>query len=288
MISTQRRKNTNILKNSIFWLPIFIVLTISILGACSSSSAYTPSTTTSEISAQSQGDKNIDALVEALSSEASVSGDTEGTSTLVAEGGMADTVADISASHKASGVAIGGSADMSTSPVATDVVTTAAIETLISTSIETFIETSVETAAVSSEQSISAETSSGAFVETEVPQSSSISIDKDGVYTSKDEVAAYIHAYGQLPSNYITKKRATELGWVSEEGNLSDVLPGKSIGGSAFGNYEKLLPEAEGRKYYECDIDYTGGYRNAKRLVYSNDGLIYYTEDHYNTFERLY
>ena len=61
-----------------------------------------------------------------------------------------------------------------------------------------------------------------------------------------------------------------------------------SIGGSAFGNYEGQLPKAKGRKYYECDIDYTGGYRNEKRLIYSNDGLVFYTQDHYKTFEQLY
>ena len=78
------------------------------------------------------------------------------------------------------------------------------------------------------------------------------------------------------------------LGWVSSEGNLGVVAPGKSIGGDYFGNYEGNLPEKEGREYHECDIDSDGGYRGAKRIVYSNDGLIYYTEDHYETFELLY
>lgn len=66
------------------------------------------------------------------------------------------------------------------------------------------------------------------------------------------------------------------------------MAPGKSIGGSHFGNYEGMLPEKKGRKYYECDLEYEGGYRGAKRLIYSNDGLIFYTEDHYQTFEQLY
>lgn len=61
-----------------------------------------------------------------------------------------------------------------------------------------------------------------------------------------------------------------------------------SIGGDRFGNREGLLPTAKGRKYYECDIDFDGTYRGAKRIVYSNDGLIYYTEDHYESFELLY
>lgn len=113
-------------------------------------------------------------------------------------------------------------------------------------------------------------------------------ISEDGIYTSKDEVAEYIHTYGHLPSNFITKKAAKELGWVSNEGNLDKVAPGMSIGGDYFGNYDGLLPESDNRDYYECDIDFDGTYRNAKRIVYSNDGLIYYTEDHYESFELLY
>ena len=71
------------------------------------------------------------------------------------------------------------------------------------------------------------------------------------------------------------------------EGNLWDVADGMSIGGDKFGNREGLLPKESGRQYYECDIDYEGGYRNGKRIVYSNDGLIYYTEDHYESFEEI-
>lgn len=111
---------------------------------------------------------------------------------------------------------------------------------------------------------------------------------EDGSYTSKDEVAEYLHIYGRLPDNYITKKDAEALGWDSKKGNLWDVAPGKSIGGSRFGNYEGLLPDEKGRKYFECDIDYDGSYRGAKRIIYSNDGLIFYTEDHYKSFEQLY
>lgn len=116
----------------------------------------------------------------------------------------------------------------------------------------------------------------------------SVQVEKDGSYTSKEEVAAYLNKYKQLPDNFITKKEAKKLGWVSKKGNLSRVAPGKSIGGDKFGNYEGTLPEKKGRKYYECDIDSTGGYRGAKRIIYSNDGFVYYTEDHYNTFELLY
>lgn len=116
-------------------------------------------------------------------------------------------------------------------------------------------------------------------------------IDEDGHYTSKEEVALYIHTYGKLPSNFISKNEAEELGWKKkqgEAGQLHVVAPGMSIGGSRFGNYEGLLPEAKGRKYYECDINYVKGNRGAERIVYSNDGLIFYTGDHYESFEQLY
>ena len=106
-------------------------------------------------------------------------------------------------------------------------------------------------------------------------------------YSDKDHVAAYLKAYGELPPNYITKSEATALGWVNSLGNLWRVAPGKSIGGDPFGNYEGKLPVAKGRKYYECDIDFDGGYRNGKRIIFSSDGLIFYTEDHYNTFEEI-
>lgn len=112
-------------------------------------------------------------------------------------------------------------------------------------------------------------------------------IAEDGSYTSKDEVALYIHTYGHLPGNYITKDEAYDLGWKSE-GTLDEVAPGMSIGGDYYGNYEGVLPDEPGREYHECDIDYESGNRNGKRIVYSNDGNIYYTEDHYNSFEHLY
>ena len=106
-------------------------------------------------------------------------------------------------------------------------------------------------------------------------------------YSDKDHVAYYLHTYGELPPNYITKNQAQDLGWVSSWGNLWQVAPGKSIGGDRFGNYEGQLPTAKGRKYFECDIDFDGKYRNAKRIIFSSDGLIFYTEDHYNTFEEI-
>ncbi len=110
---------------------------------------------------------------------------------------------------------------------------------------------------------------------------------EDGIYSSKEDVALYLHTYGKLPKNYITKKEANALGWSG--GSLEGYAPGKCIGGSYFGNYEGKLPEKNGRKYYECDIDTLGAKkRGPKRLIYSNDGLIYYTGDHYETFELLY
>jgi guanyl-specific ribonuclease Sa len=113
-------------------------------------------------------------------------------------------------------------------------------------------------------------------------------VKEKGSYTDKERVALYIHTYGHLPNNYITKAEAQRLGWDSQSGNLRKVAPGKSIGGDKFGNYEGQLPKDKKRKYYECDIDYGGGRRNAKRIIFSNDGLIFYTDDHYKTFEQLY
>ena len=126
--------------------------------------------------------------------------------------------------------------------------------------------------------------------QTETEQALAV-VEEDGHYISKEEVALYLHTYGKLPSNFITKKEAEELGWKKkdgEAGQLHVVAPGMSIGGSSYGNYEGLLPEEKGRKYYECDINYVKGNRGAERIVYSNDGLIFYTGDHYETFEQLY
>ena len=128
----------------------------------------------------------------------------------------------------------------------------------------------------------------GESVNNESKDSEEDRIDEDGRYSSKEDVALYIHTYGKLPKNFITKREASELGWESNKGNLWDVTDDMSIGGDKFGNREKRLPIEEGRTYYECDIDYEGGYRGSERLVYSNDGLVYYTEDHYESFTLLY
>ena len=105
-----------------------------------------------------------------------------------------------------------------------------------------------------------------------------------GPMDEAQRIADYIFAHGRLPNNFITKKQARSLGWDSAVNYVSDVAPGMSIGGDKFGNYEGRLPKVQGRKYYECDCWYTGGKRNAYRIIYSNDGHVWYTEDHYNTF----
>ena len=109
----------------------------------------------------------------------------------------------------------------------------------------------------------------------------------DGWYYSAEDVALYLVTYGYLPSNFITKDEARDLGW--EGGSVEKYAPGFAIGGDKFGNREGLLPKTDGRQYYECDIDTDGASsRGAKRLVFSNDGLIYYTDDHYESFTLLY
>ena len=109
-------------------------------------------------------------------------------------------------------------------------------------------------------------------------------IDEDGSYTTKEDVALYIHTYGKLPHNFMTKKEAQKLGWSG--GSLEPYAPGMCIGGNYFGNYEGLLPDGN---YKECDIDTLGKKsRGSKRIIYSDDGRIYYTGDHYKTFEQLY
>lgn len=114
-----------------------------------------------------------------------------------------------------------------------------------------------------------------------------LKISESAAYTDKEHVAAYINEYKRLPHNYITKKEAKKLGWQTK-GTLDKVAPGKSIGGDRYGNYEKKLPDKSGRSWKECDIDYVKGNRNSKRIVFSNDGLIYYTGDHYNNFTQMY
>ena len=110
-------------------------------------------------------------------------------------------------------------------------------------------------------------------------------LDEAGYYYTKDEVALYIHTYGHLPDNYMTKKEAKKLGWSG--GSLENYAPDMVIGGDRYGNYEGNLPD--GKNYTECDIDtHRKKKRGAKRIVFSEDGYVYYTEDHYDSFELLY
>ncbi len=116
------------------------------------------------------------------------------------------------------------------------------------------------------------------------PEEEESILDEEGWYYSAEEVSYYLWVYGHLPDNFITKNEARDLGW--EGGSVEKYAPGYAIGGDRFGNREGLLPED--RTYYECDIDTDGqDSRGAKRLVFSDD-LIYYTEDHYESFELLY
>lgn len=111
-------------------------------------------------------------------------------------------------------------------------------------------------------------------------------LEENKYYYSKDDVALYIHTYNRLPKNFITKKEARSLGW--EGGSVEKIAQGKCIGGDRFYNNEEILPVKSGRTYTECDIDTLGkNSRGAKRIVFSNDGLIFYTENHYETFEEI-
>ncbi len=112
-------------------------------------------------------------------------------------------------------------------------------------------------------------------------------VTEDGWYSTMEEVAVYLATYEELPDNFLTKNEAEDLGWDNRKGNLNKVAPGCSIGGNRFGNYEGILPDAKNRKWTECDINYEGGYRGGERICFSNDGLIYYTDDHYESFTQV-
>ncbi len=104
--------------------------------------------------------------------------------------------------------------------------------------------------------------------------------------TAADVVVPYVKEHKRLPDYYITKKEARQQGWNPGEGNLCDVLPGRAIGGDFFTNREGRLPSANGRSWFEADLNYSCGNRNADRLLFSNDGLVFITTDHYKTFIR--
>ena len=102
------------------------------------------------------------------------------------------------------------------------------------------------------------------------------------------KLADYIDEYGALPENFIRKKEAEARGWKTTYRYVGDLGEGITIGGDYFGNYEERLPVVKGRKYYEADCFYRGGDRNAYRIIYSTDGHVWYTGDHYNTFIELF
>ena len=170
--------------------------------------------------------------------------------------------------------------------IVTDTETTTALtETIAETTEETSEETTEDETTVPDEETAPPATSEWLTEETTGNEPLPASVEKDGSYTTPEDVAEYIHTFGTLPGNFITKNDAKALGWVSTEGNLWDVAPGKSIGGDRFGNREGLLPDG---KYYECDVNFNGSYRGSERLIYSEDGRIYYTNDHYKSFTQLY
>src|SRR5690606_15517812 len=115
------------------------------------------------------------------------------------------------------------------------------------------------------------------------PITDTIAIDE---LTREDVVVPYVRMHKKLPDYYVTKSEARKRGWIASEGNLCEVLPGKAIGGDVFANREGQLPKAAKRVWYEADLNYRCGRRNAHRLLYSNDGLIYVTYDHYKNFEK--
>lgn len=110
----------------------------------------------------------------------------------------------------------------------------------------------------------------------------STDVNESGIYDSLEEVGAYLYLYKKLPSNYKTKSSMT---YVKNNHTASNKL---SIGGDTFKNKEGLLPKKSGRTYTECDIAYTGGGRNSKRIVFcTKDDLYFYTSDHYESYSIL-
>lgn len=102
--------------------------------------------------------------------------------------------------------------------------------------------------------------------------------------TKDDKVIAYVKSNHQLPDFYITKSEAKSKGWIPSKGNLCAVLPGKAIGGDKFSNREKQLPKGE--QYYEADVNYNCGNRNADRIVFTKNGDVWLTKNHYKSFEK--
>lgn len=121
-------------------------------------------------------------------------------------------------------------------------------------------------------------------IEEDFKESASKTYDEDKYYYSLEDVSGYLIEFKKLPPNYLTKKEALALGWEPRKGNLWDVTDKGVIGGDYFGNFEEKLPKA---KYKEADVNYSGGRRGSDRIIYDEDINIYYTKDHYQTFERI-
>ncbi|HBZ15677.1 ribonuclease domain-containing protein [Pantoea sp. NPDC088449] len=103
--------------------------------------------------------------------------------------------------------------------------------------------------------------------------------------TDANTVARWVQQHHRLPDLYLTKNEARRQGWNPGKGDLCEVLPGRAIGGDRFSNREKRLPMQAGRQWYEADVNYDCGHRDADRLLYSSDGLIFLTTDHYRSFK---
>ena len=129
-------------------------------------------------------------------------------------------------------------------------------------------------------------------VPTAVPEATAAPADEPtaepGPREAAQQLADYLFEHGELPENFVTKREAQDLGWKTRYRNVGDIRPGLAIGGDYFGNYEGKLPQVRGRKYYEADCFYQGKERNAYRIIWSTDGHVWYTGDHYETFEELF
>ena len=115
-------------------------------------------------------------------------------------------------------------------------------------------------------------------------------VQESGEYTTRDSVAAYLCKFDKLPTNYVTQNEGKSL-YESRKGKTFDkwnfnpwTTIGVMIGGDKFGNSEGLLPKGT---YHEADVDYSAKNRGTKRLVYQSDCVIYYTADHYESFDKL-
>ena len=102
--------------------------------------------------------------------------------------------------------------------------------------------------------------------------------------TDAETVIAFVKAHQKLPDYYITKSEAKNQGWIASKGNLCDVLPGKAIGGDKFSNREKQLPKGE--QNYEADVNYNCGNRGADRIVFTKNGKVWLTKNHYKSFDK--